>query len=303
VAALSPLRLACVVLLAVTVTVAPAAADPVTGVLPAGGTIALGDAEVTVPGGGPVTLADLAAGPAPAGYEVAARAIGVAAPDATPADPLRLVFGVEPAEVPGGADAATLVVFRDGSPVPGCEGGVVAQPDPCVAERSQAANSIRLVVLTSRPGTFTFGRVAPPPQLPLIVPADFAARLLGGPARALRGMSLEPIAGAYVRSRTVRFEPGATSAPVMAIACAAQCDIVATMQLRIGRRVMPSVLRRSRLDGRGAGLMQLSLTERVRRSLARRGRGRLRVAVAVTGPDGRRIKDVVMLTVRSARRA
>jgi cysteine-rich repeat protein len=72
-------------------------------------------------------------------------------PAPTPATPLTAVFRLDASQIPAGQDASTIVVRKDGVPVPLCTGPAgQAVPDACVALRERLDDDdIRITVLTT----------------------------------------------------------------------------------------------------------------------------------------------------------
>lgn len=85
----------------------------------------------------------------------------ITAPPATdPTDPLVIVFELIAEQVPAGATADTIQIFRNGStdPVLECKGIGVLARDPCVSLRETLVNgNVRITVLSSTASVWDFG--------------------------------------------------------------------------------------------------------------------------------------------------
>jgi hypothetical protein len=137
-----------------------------TATLPAGGTLTSdreGDGAtpaspvettVTTPLAGMVSIAEAPASFAPTAFTFLGQRVQISAPQATAANPLRIVFWLDASL---GANVSTVQVFRNGVQVVACT-GTGATPDPCVSgRRTLAGGDIELVVLTSSASAWTFG--------------------------------------------------------------------------------------------------------------------------------------------------
>ena len=99
---------------------------------------------VTSPGGGTVAVSSLPlVGAPPAGYVVVGEEIDIVAPDATIANPLRIVFRV----AAGSVDPATLTVLRNGVAVPQCASPPAPSPTCVVLPPATAADDDLLVTV------------------------------------------------------------------------------------------------------------------------------------------------------------
>ena len=106
---------------------------------------------MTSPNGGPVTITEAPTNdlpPSGSGYAFLGRQLDIEAPDATTADPLILAFTID-AEVLTSVDpdltAYTVMLFRNGTPVPECTSDTtdpLATPDPCVSLRDPLAGTL-----------------------------------------------------------------------------------------------------------------------------------------------------------------
>lgn len=84
-------------------------------------------------------------------FTIGGLIVRISAPPATPTAPLTLVFLID------GADPNTVVVLRNGAPIPGCTGlPLTADPDPCVSNRQMAGGDAEVTVLTSAASDWTF---------------------------------------------------------------------------------------------------------------------------------------------------
>jgi cysteine-rich repeat protein len=79
-------------------------------------------------------------------------------PAPTPTDPLRLIFRFHSSLVPADQDSDTIVVLKDGVPVPECTSlSGAAEPDPCVDERERDPDGdVVLTILTTGASDWTF---------------------------------------------------------------------------------------------------------------------------------------------------
>jgi hypothetical protein len=120
-------------------------------------------AAVTSPGGGTVaiTVGPAATGSTPSGFTAAGMEVDITAPPAAnPAHPLVIVFELSPAQLPAGATAATLQVFKNGLQVPACTGPAgTASPDPCITARDTLpGGGARITVLTTTASHWQFAQ-------------------------------------------------------------------------------------------------------------------------------------------------
>jgi hypothetical protein len=115
-------------------------------------------AAVTPPTAGTVTITQDASIPDPSGYGVVGAQYQIDAPTATAADPLRISFDVSATSLPAGEDKDSITLFRDGTAIGPCTGAAnTADPDPCVASRTQDGDTITITVLTSHASQWTLG--------------------------------------------------------------------------------------------------------------------------------------------------
>ncbi len=125
---------------------------------------------VTSPTGGSVTITDTFAitQAPPVGYSVFGREVQITAPDATVANPLRLVFTIDASALPSGTDPNTLTIMRNAQPAGECPGSLTANPDPCISARQLLpSGNLQLTVLTSHASYWNFVKPVPiPPPSP-----------------------------------------------------------------------------------------------------------------------------------------
>ena len=196
--------------------------------------------SVTTPAGGFVQLVEGSTSVAtPAGYALFDQQVSVSAPAQTAATPLQMVFQLHSSVLAGTATSA-IQVWRNGVVVPNCVGGsgaTVANPDPCVKQRSSLSGGAgaRITVLSSQASTWTFGKVtAVAPSAPTGVTATPGVRSAsvswsppaddGGAPIGTYVVTATPVAAsvpagvsAPVRSATVTGSPAATSANVTSL--------------------------------------------------------------------------------------
>jgi hypothetical protein len=116
-------------------------------------------ASIDSPGGGPVLVdARAVTEPPPDGFLLLNQEFDIEAPPASIEDPLRLVFKIDGSAAPAGR----LDVFRDIStnpdPLPDCDTGGTASPDPCVLSRVGAPpDDVEVTVLTSHASRWNLG--------------------------------------------------------------------------------------------------------------------------------------------------
>jgi putative cell wall-binding protein len=111
-------------------------------------------AGVTSPVDGDIELTKLSTVPEVSGYDTFG-AITVTAPTATASDPLRLSIAFDTSDLPTGISLPSLVLLRDGTPVPSCIGTETATPDPCFVSRTVARDAMTIVALSSEASTWT----------------------------------------------------------------------------------------------------------------------------------------------------
>ena len=109
--------------------------------------------------GGSIAIVETAnTTPAPAGYAILGYQVSIAAPLASAAAPLDLVFQLDSSRVDPSAALEQIAVFRDGGAVGTCVGARVAKPDPCVLSRArQPDGDVRIEVLTSHASLWQLG--------------------------------------------------------------------------------------------------------------------------------------------------
>ena len=134
------------------------------------------ETSVTSPNEGFVTIAESPITvTSPEGWDFLTQQINISAPDATPADPLQLVFTIDASRIPEGEDETTVHLFKAGVLVEECipsDGS--ADPDPCISQRSQLADDdVQLTVLTSTASPWNFGiSTGPPPNVAPVAADD-----------------------------------------------------------------------------------------------------------------------------------
>ena len=114
---------------------------------------------VSSPNAGTISIAESASvGSAPSGYSFLSLQATIAAPPAAPANPLVVVFRIDPSQIPAGTDVNSIVVLKDNVPVAACTGPVgQASPDPCVADRSVLGDGeVQITVRTSSASLWQF---------------------------------------------------------------------------------------------------------------------------------------------------
>lgn len=95
----------------------------------------------------------------PAGYTLLGQQVDITAPSGTASNPLSLVFFLDASIIPTGEDETTIVVLRNGVPVPNCDpfSSGVADPDPCVYFRYKTfEGDIVLAIYTSAASHWNF---------------------------------------------------------------------------------------------------------------------------------------------------
>lgn len=108
--------------------------------------------SVTTPNAGTITISRTGNTIAPpSAFSLLSGVVDITAPSATPETPLVILFALDASVVPSGQGAATIVVEKDGTPVPPCTGPPgEAVPDPCVTGRSSSADGdIGISILSS----------------------------------------------------------------------------------------------------------------------------------------------------------
>jgi putative cell wall-binding protein len=114
---------------------------------------------------GDISLTKLSEVPVVTGYRTFG-AVTIEAPAATATNPHRFSISFDLGDVPTGEAIESIVLLRDGAPVPTCEGTATATPDPCFVSRTTSGNAMTIVALTSEASTWTAAwreleRVAP----------------------------------------------------------------------------------------------------------------------------------------------
>lgn len=252
-------------------TIDPAAPTETSqGTVPAGGTFesdpgggtSAGDpvtAAVTLPAAGQVTMTkEPATTPSGNGYSVVGRQLDISAkaPDGspitgTPEEPIRLSLELDGSEIPAGTDIATLTVMRNGAPAPDCADPDVADPDPCIAERTPLdGGGVRLDVLTthlsiwnvaihdgsaggggttpgggSTPGGGGGGETTPPPVTPKLTLGTIAKQKL---AKELKKGAAVPVACSVACRATVKLTVDGKTAKRLGLAKAKKRVTVAS---------------------------------------------------------------------------
>jgi peptide/nickel transport system substrate-binding protein len=136
----------------------------------AGGTVSTGSdtsssdpvqTAVTSPAGGSVAVTTGTTATDVSGYDLLGQQVSIEAPASDAAHPLTLVFELDASALAAaGADANTVTVFRNGSPIDDCSPthGTTADPDPCISSRAtQTDGDAVLTVLTSHASQWNFG--------------------------------------------------------------------------------------------------------------------------------------------------
>ncbi|MCW2608596.1 MAG: hypothetical protein JWO60_3289, partial [Frankiales bacterium] len=121
------------------------------------GSIRALNVDITSPVAGTISIAPLPDAVPPQGYDFAGYPFRITAPQATAADPLRLVFRLDSIQVPSDGP---VQVRRNGVTVPTCTSSTStsASPDPCVLTRVRASDQDLIVtVLTSAASTWDLG--------------------------------------------------------------------------------------------------------------------------------------------------
>jgi hypothetical protein len=118
------------------------------------------ETSVTTPNPGVVSIVERqVSNYPPSGFTFFGQAVSIAAPAATAAQPLVIVFELDASLIPVGQNPAAIAIFRNGLAVPACTGGPgVAGPDPCLSGRAiQGDLDVRLTVFTSSASEWNFG--------------------------------------------------------------------------------------------------------------------------------------------------
>jgi len=114
---------------------------------------------VTTPNPGTVTIREVptTAQNAISGYNLIDQQVFITAPNATPGNPLVLVFEIDKSKLYP-PTASTITILRNGAAIGSCPGQTTASPDPCVSSRTTlASGNVQLTVLTSAASRWNFG--------------------------------------------------------------------------------------------------------------------------------------------------
>ena len=84
------------------------------------------------------------------GWKVFGSQLQITAPAATAAGPLQLVYTIAKSSLPDGAAPADISVLRDGVAAADCAAPGVANPDPCVSDRTVLGNGARLAYTANK---------------------------------------------------------------------------------------------------------------------------------------------------------
>jgi hypothetical protein len=119
---------------------------------------------VTSPSGGTVTIDEVPVPPAPPGYSFFGYQVVITAPDAaSPETPLVIRFEIDVSLIPAGWDHLSVVVLRNGAPIPECI-PTPEPPMPCVSVRELilgGGGDIGITVLTVEASRYNFVIVSP----------------------------------------------------------------------------------------------------------------------------------------------
>jgi streptogramin lyase len=136
--------------------------------------------SATLPSGGDIEIAAAPTSLVPAGYTAAGNQIVISASDASPTDPLRIVFRVDQSSLASlRVAASTMPVFRDGALVPDCTNPTeaIADPDPCVFERVTLGDGdAEIGVYTSRNSIWNFGARTQQIKFTTVPPKTYGAK-------------------------------------------------------------------------------------------------------------------------------
>lgn len=123
-------------------------------------------AAVTSPSGGAVEIVRSGSSGGATGIELLGARFAVTAPPATAAEPLQLVFRLDPSALGGSSGLTGLQVYRDGVVIADCAApppSAIASPDPCIARRSVLPDGdVEVAVLSSHASEWTLGLGACP---------------------------------------------------------------------------------------------------------------------------------------------
>ena len=114
---------------------------------------------VTTPNAGTVSIQESSITVSAEGFQFFAQQINIEAPEATPGNPLILVFRIDALSIPAGENENTIEMLKDGVLVAACTGDPnTAAPDPCVSNRALLADGdVEITVLTSTVSSWNFG--------------------------------------------------------------------------------------------------------------------------------------------------
>jgi Ca2+-binding RTX toxin-like protein len=261
------------------------------------------DVAVTTPNGGNVTVVEAEAvqgvQTAPDGQQFLALQVNITAPDATEADPLRLVFTIDASLVPAGGSGA-IKVFRDGTELDSsCPTGTTASVNGCILSRStNGFGDVILTILTAHASAWNFavpatpapaggGTAAPGPTAttPPPPPAPAATPLTKPPGRD----TIRPVV-TFTTPRVWRVKAATGRAGVrVTFRCSEACDVGTQLRLSAAtaRRLgLPRVIGSAtgRLRSRGTASAVVRLTSRAARRL--KGlRSAIKVQLTLTATD------------------
>lgn len=117
------------------------------------------ETALTSPTAGTVTMTESTNIGISIGYTFLGGRVVIAAPTATAANPLVVVFQIDASLIPAGQTKDTIQIFRNGVLVPNCTGTPgTASPDPCVSSRVDlAGGDVQITVLTSTASSWDVG--------------------------------------------------------------------------------------------------------------------------------------------------
>ena len=118
------------------------------------------ESYVTTPNAGTVSIEEIPiTQPPPEGYQFLTQQVNITAPDATPENPLLLVFLIDASRIPEGEDETTIRVRKDAHWIKACKGAPgIPDPDPCVSSRVLLPDGdVEITVLTSTASAWNFG--------------------------------------------------------------------------------------------------------------------------------------------------
>jgi probable HAF family extracellular repeat protein len=87
-------------------------------------------------------------------FTLLGQPITIEAPPSEPGNPYRITFTLDASVIPAGENEGTIQIFRDGDIALTCNSSTIADPDPCVVDRTRmvggdAEGDIQITVLTS----------------------------------------------------------------------------------------------------------------------------------------------------------